>query len=401
MRRSTAKVGKLAGALGAVLALPLSFAVAPDVHADARASNLAEFAQSASVLDAWRDYALADLTLDFSWARDSATPLSAPTLFDRGIARIGPASHFAAAGAAASALSVTFSKTKAADTPLFVQGDTPSLLQDYTPGLQRYLLTPSYSQRWGDHSFINVSAIFAYQRFASLGLGVDSLPVTGEPSLATAPFARNDPGSYGSGMRVGLSSLLSDDLSWEVGYQSRVNMDVFNNYRGVYSELGSFDIPASANVSMAYAVSPDLKLDVSAERVMYSQVAPFTSSAMPTKFLALFGSQVSPTLAWENLDVYSVGWTWRDPSDGFWSLHYSTREQPLPADQRLQIALEPYLSSHDVQFGFAHMFGPLSSLHIAATYAPTAFMLGVPTSNSWRNAEGNQIEYQALWTTRF
>ena len=237
---------------------------------------------------------------------------------------------------------MTFSKTKAADTPLFVPADTPSLLQDYTPGLQRYLLTPSYSQRWGDHSFVSVSAIFAYQRFASLGLGVDSLPVTGESSLAT-PFTRSNPGSYGSGMRVGLSSLLSDDLSWEVGYQSRVNMDVFNNYRGVYSELGSFDIPASANIGLSYAVSPDLKLDLSAERVMYSQIAPFTSSALPTRFLALFGSQVSPTLAWENLDVYSIGWTWRDPSDGFWSLHYSTREQPLPSDQRLQIALEPYL----------------------------------------------------------
>jgi hypothetical protein len=401
MRRSTAKVSKLAGALGIVLALPLSFVVATDARADAHVSSLSEFAQSASVLDAWRDYALADLTLDFSWARDSATPPSAPTLFDRGVARFGaPASRFAAG--AASALSVTFSKTRAADTPLSVPADSPNLLlQEYAPGLQRYVLTPSYSQPWGEHSSISVSAIFAYQRFAGLGLGVDSLAVTGEPSLSTVPLTRNDPGSYGSGMRVDFNSLVHDNLTWQVGYQSRVNMDAFNNYRGVYSELGSFDIPASANVGLAYAVTPDVKLEVSAERVMYSQIAPFRSSALPTKFLALFGSRVSPTLAWQDLDVYSVGWIWRDPTDGFWSLHYSTREQPSPSERVLQVALDPYLSSHNVEFGFARLFGPLSSLHIAATYAPTAFVLGVPTSNSLRSNEGNQIEYQALWTTRF
>jgi len=364
---------------------------------------LAEFAQSASVLDAWRDYALANLTLDFSWARDSAAPLSAPTLFDRGIAHVAaPASHFAGAGAASSAVSVTFSKSRAADTPLLVPADSPNLLQEFTPGLERYVLSPSYSQPWGDHSSISVSAIFAYQRFAGLGLGVDSMPLFGE-AQRVSPFAsRDSSGSYGSGMRVDFNSALSDDVSWQVGFQSRVNMDVFNNYRGVYSELGSFDIPASANVGVGYALTRDLKFDVGAERVMYSQIAPFTSSALPTKFLVLFGSRISPTLGWQDLNVYSAGWTWRDPGNSYWSLHFSTREQPLPSDQRLQDALEPYLSSHNVEFGFAHIFG-LSSLRFAATYAPTAFVLGVPTSNSLRNnsGEGNQIEYQALWSTRF
>src|SRR5947208_7981800 len=99
MRRSTAKVKKLAGALGLILALPLSFASAAD-----RVHSLAEFAQSASVLDAWREYALADLTLDFSWARDSDAPMTAPSSFDRGIARVAPtATHFATSRAAPSA----------------------------------------------------------------------------------------------------------------------------------------------------------------------------------------------------------------------------------------------------------------------------------------------------------
>jgi len=403
MRRATAKVETLAGALGIILALPLSFAAAAEPAA-AHVNSLAEFAQSASVLDAWRDYALANLTLDFSWARDTAAPITAPSLFDRGIAHVAqPASHFAGAGAAAAALSVTLTRSKTADTPLLAANE-PTLLQDYSPGLQRYILSPTYVQPWGENSSFGVSAIFAYQRFASFGLGLDNKPT---PSGSVTPvmsfeYRNSELASYGSGMRVDFNSAFTDRLSWQVGYQTRVNMDAFNNYRGVYSEPGSFDIPASANIGLGYAVSPDLKFDVGAERVMYSQITPFTSAALPTRFLVLLGSSISPTFAWQDVDVYSIGWTWRDTSDSVWSLHYNTREQPLPTSRLLQSALEPYLASHNIEFGFAHLFGRASSLRVEATYAPSEFLLGLPTDNSLRsNGDGNQVEYQALWTTRF
>jgi len=403
MRRATAKVETLAGALGIILALPLSFAAAAEPAA-AHVNSLAEFAQSASVLDAWRDYALANLTLDFSWARDTAAPITAPSLFDRGIAHVAqPASHFAGAGTAAAALSVTLTRSKTADTPLLAANE-PTLLQDYSPGLQRYILSPTYVQPWGENSSFGVSAIFAYQRFASFGLGLDNKPT---PSGSVTPvmsfeYRNSELASYGSGMRVDFNSAFTDRLSWQVGYQTRVNMDAFNNYRGVYSEPGSFDIPASANIGLGYAVSPDLKFDVGAERVMYSQITPFTSAALPTRFLVLLGSSISPTFAWQDVDVYSIGWTWRDTSDSVWSLHYNTREQPLPTSRLLQSALEPYLASHNIEFGFAHLFGRASSLRVEATYAPSEFVLGLPTNNSLRsNGDGNQVEYQALWTTRF
>lgn len=399
MRRSTAKAKNLAGAVGLVLTLPLSFAVAAErPHADV--SALAAYAQSTSILDAWRDYALADLTRGFDWADSGGVSPQAPSLFDRGIGRIAPlVSHFGGAREV-SPLSVIFLKTKAADTPLFVPADQSSLLRDYTPGLKRYLLAPSYAQRWGNASALSVSAIFAYQRFAGLGLGIDNVPLQSEQTGFS--IADKYPGSYGAGLRADFDSRLSERVSWQVGVQSRVNMDAFNNYRGVYSEPGSFDIPASANVGLGFALTPDLKADIGAERVMYSGIAPFTSAALPTRFLVLLGSSISPAFAWQNLDVYSAGFSWRDPGNGVWSLHYTTREQPLPTSPLLQTALEPYLASHNIEFGFARVFGAASSLHVAASYAPSEFVLGLPTSNSLRTpSNGGQIEYQALWTTRF
>ena len=407
MRRSTAKVAKLAGALGLVLALPLSFAAQPDASVAGKAS-FTEFANSESVIDAWRNYALADLSSGFSWASTQSIALTAPSLFDRGNARfVEPASHFSTSIVPAQSLQVTYLKTNISDTPLRVPAQAPQLLQDYTPGLQRYIVAPTVSQKWGENSALSFSAIFAYERFAGLGLGVDSVSVQGNGAQDAfgppQPYGvRDSYGTYGVGMRADFTNALTDRLSWQVGYQSRVNMDAFNNYRGVYSEPGSFDIPASANVGVGYSLTSNLKLDAGVERVMYNGIAPFTSDALPTRFLALLGSEISPAFAWQNLDVYSVGGMYHDSIDNVWSIHYSTREQPLPTSRLLQSALEPYLSSHDVEFGFSHAFTQNSNFRFAATYAPTEFVLGLPTSFSLRNGnDGNQIEYEAMWTTRF
>ena len=405
MRRSTAKVKNFAGAASIALALPLSFAVAA-TPPRADVSALTAYSQSSSIFDAWRDYALADLTRGFDWAGNAGATPTAPTLFSRGFAPSGaikPVTHFFGNAQTLSPISVSLFKTKAADTPLLRPAEQSGLLQDFTPGLQRYIVAPSFAQRWGDNSAFSVSAIFAYQRFAGLGLGQDSIPVNSDAGFAAAPFAMSRyPGSYGTGMRLDFDSALTERVSWQMGVQSRVNMDAFNNYHGVYSEPGSFDIPASANAGVSLAVAPQLMFDVGVERVMYSNIAPFTSAALPNRFLVLLGSGISPTFGWQNLDVYSAGWSWRDPGNGVWSLHYTTREQPLPTSPLLQAVLEPYLASHNVEFGFARGFGRDSSLHLAASYAPSEFVLGLPTSNQMRNAAGgSQIEYQALWTTRF
>lgn len=404
MRRSTAKVKILAGAIGLILALPFSFASTAGAQERATTvSSLAAFSSAASILDAWRDYALADLGAGFSWTTEQSPEQAAPSLLQRATGQVAPpVSHFAGSLQPVSPLRVTFMTANVADTAALQPSASSGPLQDLHPGIQRYIVAPSFSQRWGDDSAVSVSAIFAYQRFAGLGLGQAAVPLQAEVPSNSAPASlRQYPGSYGTGMRVDFNNRLTDRLSWQVGYQSRVNMDAFNNYRGVYSEPGSFDIPASADFGLGYALTPDFKIDLGLQRVMYSHIAPFTSDALPTRFLVLLGSSISPSFAWQDLDVYSLGWSWRDPGDSLWSVHYSTREQPLPTSPLLRNVLEPYLASHDVEFRFAHGFGGHSDLRLAATYAPAQFVLGLPTSNSLRSDGGSQIEYEATWTTRF
>lgn len=387
-----------------VLALPLSFVSASAAVLPATAPSLSELDHASDVLNAWRNYALAELDSGFSWMPAVTPDQLAPSVFDRADTRLSPpASHFAGARFSPPVLQVRYLHTSVADTPAVSPQSQPDWLQDYTPGLKRYLIAPSFSQLWGDNSAISVSAIFAYQRFAGLGLGQEAVPVQGNNDFSAVPPAfRINPSSYGTGLRVDFNSALNSRLSWQVGYQSRVNMDSFNSYRGVYSEPGSFDIPASADFGLGYALTSRFKLDVGVERVMYSQITPFTSDALPARFLVLLGSSVSPAFVWQDLNVYSVGWTWRDGDEGMWSLHYSTRQQPLPTSKLLQQALDPYLSSHNVEMRFAHAVGDSSRFQLGATYAPSQFILGLPTSNHLRNdGSGNQIEYEATWITYF
>jgi len=132
---------------------------------------------------------------------------------------------------------------------------------------------------------------------------------------------------------------------------------------------------------------------------MYSQVPPFTSSALPARFLALLSSSVSPAFAWQNLDVYSIGGTWRDDAFGNVSLRYAGREQPMPTSVLLQQAL-PAPSSHNYQASYWRAFGDSSRLHVSASYAPTDYILGVPLSYSVAHG-GNQFQWEALWMTSF
>jgi hypothetical protein len=132
---------------------------------------------------------------------------------------------------------------------------------------------------------------------------------------------------------------------------------------------------------------------------MYSQVAPFTSSALPSRFLALLSSGASPVFAWQDLDVYSIGGLWHDPQFGDLSVRYSTREQPLPTSPLLQEAL-PAISPRNVEIGYARGFGQNSTLRLTAAYVPNEYIPGIPQSYSLAKG-GNQFEWGALWITSF
>jgi hypothetical protein len=388
------------GALSAGLALPFSFLAhagpfdgRPAAATSAPTPSI-EAAADESVLSRWHDYALSSITPQFSWAVLPAS-YAAPRVLDNYSGDVEKAPLFKARDAAATRLGISIATGHIADTPSVLPNQAERLIGLPQLGLQRTVVAPTLARDWGDHGSVRLTGILAYQRFASLGLGT-----TAADAWSPMPVRLGD-SSYGAGARIDVSSVLSDRLRWNLGYQSRVGMSAFANYRGVFADPGDFDIPASATANISYALTPELGMDVGVQRVMYSAITPFTSSNLPTRFLALLGDGSSPVFAWRDLNVYSVGWTVQDADIGGVVLRYTTRQQPIPTSRLLARALAPATANNTISLGWSRGFGARSNLSFLASYATSPYYLLMPSYLARSDGTASQFEFEALWSTRF
>ena len=178
-------------------------------------------------------------------------------------------------------------------------------------------------------------------------------------------------------------------------------MEEFANYRGVYSQPADLDIPARASVGLAFQASNRSWLNLSVERVMYSGVNAFPSRMLPDRFLSLLGDSTSPVFSWDDLTVYSVGWSWNNGDDTQWRLDVSSRSQPTPSSTSLSQALEGDLADNAMILGYSKKLSDSQRFHFNAAYAPAEYafggnVLGITTDNLDQN-----FEVEAFWTWDF
>ncbi len=404
MQRNIASTGRLAGALSIALALPFCIpsptsaaSAAPGGHA--RAGDVDQAVEAANPeFNRWRDYALASITPRFSWvsmpSMDDVTPRitdafnsARPSVFstslsigDSGVARLG----------------LSIANGAVSDTPNRSASSVQHLVETPQIGLQRSVATPSITWALGEGSLIGVSAVLAYQRFASLGMGLADFNVSERPTS----WASRDT-SFGTGVRLDAFQQITPRLAITAGYQSRVDMDAFNSYRGVYADAGDFDIPTQSSFGVSYALTPSFSADIGVDRLNYSEIKPFTSNGLPLRFLALLGDGLSPNFAWQDLTVYSAGWSWRNSVLGELRFRYTTRQQPLPTSALLTQALQEDISRYSVSMGWSRPTGRQSRVALLANYASAPYLVGAPSYNSQIGQTANRLEFQALWSIAF
>jgi hypothetical protein len=402
MQRISSIAGQRWKALSAALMLPFSMTVhavtldGTSAMARARAedTNLETMAET-TLPGRWRDYALSAITPQFSWALPPVK-IEAPKLLDNYSGDVVRTSLFKGSHTSSTRLGISVATGSIADTPTLAPSQARYLLGVSEGGLQRTVVAPSLTHDWGGQGSLRLTGVLAYQRFASLDLGTT---FTSDP-FAVAPPRWPGAASYGAGARVDIGNMIGPRFGWNVGYQSRVNMAAFSNYRGVFADPGKFDIPASASADLSYALTPWLAMDIGVQRVMYSAITPFTSPSMPARFLALLGDSGSPVFAWRDLDVYSIGWTLHNDAAGAWQLRYTTRQQPVPTSGLLANALAPVTANDTISLGWTRGFGTRSNLTFMANYATSPYYLLMPDPLR-TNGVASQFEFQALWSSRF
>ena len=273
---------------------------------------------------------------------------------------------------------------------------------------ERSYFAPQLQQQVGENGILGVSAVVAYQRYsaATLGLFAASSPEnvsqwTQGRSMFNAGYAPYQESAYGTGVRLAVRQEVVSGIALDAGFQSRIDMEEFAAFRGVYSQPADLDIPARARLGLALQANDRSWLSFAVERVLYSDISAFPSRHLPNRFLSMMGDSTSPAFNWEDLTVYTVGFTWSDGKDQQWHVDLSTRTQPSPSSRLLSRAIEGDLADSAMVVGYSRRTGERSRLNFNAAYAPSEYVFGGSVLGVTTDELGQQLELEAMWSLSF
>jgi long-chain fatty acid transport protein len=368
----------------------------PAVSFAAGGAGLTSFYVIGFELGPWQEYLAQELTPDYMLP-DDAQPLHVTWLKNSEV-RIMP--DFAAYMESQPDTRINYQFEWQADSQLLWPGFEPEGIFEGT-SFERQYFAPGMEHEFTEGSILGVSAVIAYQRYSAASLGLTAASQPGQSPWIPTTFAPEEESSYGTGVRLALRQELIHGIAVDAGYQSRIDMEEFAAYRGVYSAPADLDIPARASLGLAFQATEKSWLNLTIERVMYSEISAFPSRYLPTRFLSMLGDSTSPSFDWEDLTVYTVGYTWSDGADQQWHIDLSTRTQPSPSSALLSKALDGDLASNAVVVGYSRRTGLRSMLAFNAAYAPSEYAFGGSVLGVTTQELDQQFELEAMWTLNF
>ena len=341
----------------------------------------------------WRDYARAAMTPTYAWAEPSrAVPPDARDVLANALSDAVRAEFRSAL--ASETVVVHLSETRGNDL-VATNVASLSLFDEAAPGLSRQLSGLQLAHEFDNGARVGAGVVVAEQQFASFGFGSEQIESSERLRLVGSES------STAAGVRLNYTQTLGEQLSLQAAVQSKIDMQPFQSYRGVFSDPGDFDIPAEAEVSARVRVSPSMGVTVGTQRVMYSELNAFSSYALPERFLSLLGDGTSPVFAWRDLTVYNVALDYALGNSARLDIRYSTQQQPEPSSALLFEALREEFTDRNVAIGVTRRFDRAGELRLAASHAPVEYFLGNTSALGRGDASGDQFEFEARWRVDF
>lgn len=368
----------------------------PMVGFNAGGSGLTPFYVLGFELGPWQDYLVHELTPDFM-LDPASEPLNVSWMSDHSVVVLP---FFAKQLLGEPETFLKLEVDWQYSDELAMNGIDP-FMSSGVQGLERKLVTPGLMHRLNDNQLIGVSAVFATQSFGVSHLGMQSydqsIPVSFRQNIYE-PFQET---SYGAGVSLALRSEITEGITMVAGYRSQIDMNEFYNIHGMYSQRADLDMPARARLGLAFQASDHSWLNISVERVLYSEIGAFASRNLPGRFLSLLGDSTSPDFSWDDLTVYSVGWAWADNKGSSWYVDFSSRTQPSPSSSILSQAIDSDLAQNAVTIGFSRRTSMSSRFNVNAAYAPAEYAFGGNVLGVTTDQLSQEFELEAYWTLDF
>jgi len=247
--------------------------------------------------------------------------------------------------------------------------------------LSQVLITPTIAYNIDSHNAVGFSPVIAYQRFRAYGLGLFKAFSSNPDKLTN----NGDDQSWGYGARVGYQGTFGM-FTIGASYTSKLNMEAFDNYAGLFAEKGDFDIPSTYGVGIAIHPTSGLTLAVDVSRINYSDVAAINNPG-PTadEFFQAFGNALATGggknltkalgknngwgFGWDDITVYKVGVNYVYNSKWTYRAGFNYAESPYGKDQALFNVLAPGLVEKHATVGFTYSPSTTSELTVAYMHA--------------------------------
>ena len=231
--------------------------------------------------------------------------------------------------------------------------------------LMQLFIAPTYAYKFaGKHSF-GITPIIAAQFFASQGLQAFG----GYSSNADALTNNGHDSSLGFGGRFGYLGQLNEKFNIGLSYQTKIYMDEFDDYAGLFAEQGDFDIPANWTVGFAIMPRPEVSIAFDVQQIYYSDINSIANPLLPNLASDGLGTANGAGFGWEDMTVFKVGLQWARSEEWTYRFGYSYGEQPIPDSEVMFNILAPGVIEQHATFGFTYTFANKSELDFSLMYA--------------------------------
>ncbi len=237
--------------------------------------------------------------------------------------------------------------------------------------LSQLVIAPTIAWKFHPDHSIGISPLFAYQRFRAEG-------VQAFDGLSTSPGNVTNRGyddSTGWGVRVGYYGQLTPQFAIGATYQSKISMENFDKYKGLFAENGGFDIPSNWGVGIAVRPTPQWLVALDYERINYSDSKSVSNAG--NLILQCVGGDASACLGgsngagfgWQDIDAFKVGVQYELNSQ--WTLRggYNHSDNPIRSSDVTFNILAPGVVKDHLTLGATYKWDPKNEVTGAFMYA--------------------------------
>jgi len=257
----------------------------------------------------------------------------------------------------------------------------------------------TYARQLDDKNTIGITPTIAAQRFKATGL-------QGFAAISSDATKLTDNGydySYGYGVRVGWLGQINDQLSFGAMGQSKMYMQKFDKYAGLFANKGEFDIPGTVSLGASYKVDNKLTIAADVQRIFYGDVdaisnplqsvAPFHTNAGGQVNANSLGNSQGVGFGWQNMNVGKLGLQYQYSDDIELRAGVSHNTQAFSNTETLFNILAPAVVNTHLSIGGTYDIAPDLSVSMSYTHALNANITGTNVNHIF-GAEGKPIDLQ-------